>query len=86
LELPNVATSADPFGTVAGVQLPAVFQSVLVGSRFQVALPAKVKSEGRRKKAEESRVLSTIDRRGLWDFIPQLEAEKRFESKQKRTV
>jgi len=33
--------SAGPFGTVAGVQFAAVFQSPLVGLRFQVALPAK---------------------------------------------
>ena len=40
LEAPNVATSALPLGTVAGVQFAAVFQSPLVGLRFQVALPA----------------------------------------------
>ena len=32
--------SAGPFGTVAGVQLAAVFQSPLVGLKFHVALPA----------------------------------------------
>jgi hypothetical protein len=37
----NVAVSAGSFGTVAGVQFAAVFQSPLVGLRFQVALPAK---------------------------------------------
>jgi hypothetical protein len=36
----NVAVSEGPFGTVAGVQLAAVFQSPFVGLRFQVALPA----------------------------------------------
>ena len=39
-ELSKVATSVTEFGTVAGVQLAAVCQSALVGSRFQVALPA----------------------------------------------
>ena len=36
----KVATSSGPSGTVAGVQFVAVFQSALVGLRFQVALPA----------------------------------------------
>ena len=40
LETPKVAISFGPFGTVAGVQFAAVFQSPLVGLRFQVALPA----------------------------------------------
>ena len=40
LEAAKVAMSPGPFGTVAGVQLAAVFQSPLVGLRFQVALPA----------------------------------------------
>ena len=40
LETPNVATSFGPLGTVAGVQLAAVFQSLLIGFRFQVALSA----------------------------------------------
>jgi hypothetical protein len=33
--------SDGPFGTVFGVQFAAVFQSLLVGSKFHVALPAK---------------------------------------------
>jgi hypothetical protein len=41
LERANVAVSVGPFGTVAGVQFVAVFQSLLPGLRFQVALPAK---------------------------------------------
>jgi hypothetical protein len=41
LETPNVAVSADPLGTVLGVQLIARNQSPLVGLRFQVVLPAK---------------------------------------------
>ena len=40
LETSKVAMSAGPLGTVAGVQFVAVFQSPLVGLRFQVALPA----------------------------------------------
>jgi hypothetical protein len=39
-ESANVAVSADPLGTVAGDQLAGVFQSPLVGLRFQVALSA----------------------------------------------
>ena len=41
LETPKVATSFGPFGTVAGVQFAAVFQSLLIGLELQVALPAK---------------------------------------------
>jgi len=40
-ETANVAVSADPLGTVAGVQFAAVFQSPEPGLRSQVALPAK---------------------------------------------
>ena len=40
LEASSVPVSKGPLGTVAGVQLAAVFQSPLVGSRSQVALPA----------------------------------------------
>src|SRR5436305_1188696 len=38
-EIPKVAMSSGPLGTVVGVQLVAVLQSPLVGFRFQVALP-----------------------------------------------
>ena len=41
LEVANVAVSAKPLGTVAGVQLLAMFQLLLGGAVFQVALPAK---------------------------------------------
>ena len=41
-EISRVAISCAPFGTVAGVQLPAVFQSLLVGLRVHVALPARL--------------------------------------------
>ncbi len=40
LETSKVATSADSSGTVSGVQLAAVFQSLVVGFVFQVALAA----------------------------------------------
>jgi len=39
-EWPNVAVSADPLGTVIGVQLTAVFQSPEAGLRSHVAFPA----------------------------------------------
>jgi hypothetical protein len=39
-EISNVAMSPGPLGTVAGVQLVAVFQSPLKGKKFQVALLA----------------------------------------------
>src|SRR5689334_10954384 len=55
LEAPKVATSLGPLGTVAGVQFVAVFQSPLVGLRFQVALPAKASS-----KREEVRIKKTM--------------------------
>jgi hypothetical protein len=41
LETSNVATSVRSIGTLCGVQFAAVFQSLLVGSAFHVALPAK---------------------------------------------
>jgi hypothetical protein len=40
LETANVAISVSLLGMVDGVQFSAVFQSLLVGLRFQVALPA----------------------------------------------
>ena len=39
-EIAKVAVSADPLGTVAGVQFVAVFQSPETGLRSHVALPA----------------------------------------------
>ena len=38
---PKVAVSAAALGTVAGVQLPAVFQSPDPGTSFHVELPAR---------------------------------------------
>jgi ABC-type transporter Mla maintaining outer membrane lipid asymmetry permease subunit MlaE len=40
-EVPKVAISAVPFGMVIGFQFAAVFQSLLAGLRFQVALPPR---------------------------------------------
>ena len=40
-DIPRVATSPGPFGTVLGIQLTAVFQSPVEGFALQVALPAK---------------------------------------------
>jgi len=40
VDSPKVATSSGPLGTVAGVQLSAVFQSLLIGLALQVALLA----------------------------------------------
>ena len=42
LEVANVAVSADPLGGPPAVQLAALFQSVLAGVAYQVALPAKL--------------------------------------------
>jgi hypothetical protein len=41
VEMLKVAVSKGPLGTVAGVQLAAVFQSPLTGFALQVALPPK---------------------------------------------
>ncbi len=38
----NVALFDSPSGTVSGVQFAAVFQSLLLGLSFQVALPASL--------------------------------------------
>ena len=40
LEVANVAVSGGPLGTVVGVQLAAVFQSLELGLVFHVALAA----------------------------------------------
>jgi hypothetical protein len=40
LEARNLAISAGPLGTVLGLQFAAVFQSLLAGADFHVALPA----------------------------------------------
>ena len=43
-ETANVAVSAGPLGTVAGVQFPAVFQSPELGLTSQIALPPRASS------------------------------------------
>ena len=55
-ETSNVAVSVLPLGTVAGIQLAAVFQSPVVGLRFQVALPAKRVEKGSRPAKSKLRV------------------------------
>ena len=42
LDVANVAVSVGELGTVAGIQLAAVFQSPVPGAAFHVALPAKL--------------------------------------------
>ncbi len=69
--------SSGPFGTVLGVQFAAIFQSLLMGSRFQVALPAWAFCA----KLRESRVISMSDRRNILGFIPLSAEKKRCESK-----
>lgn len=44
LEIPRVATSVLPFGTVRGIQLRGLFQLPSAGMDFQVALPASAKA------------------------------------------
>ena len=59
LEVENVAISVRPLGTVCGVQLAGVFQSPLVGLRFQVALPAELGWVSRcRKSVAKSAVIA----------------------------
>jgi hypothetical protein len=58
-EASNVPLSEGPLGTVAGVQLAGVFQSPLVGLRFQVALPAELGWVSRcRKSVAKSAVIA----------------------------
>ena len=45
----KVAMSDRPSGTVGGVQLAAVFQSLLVGFRLQVALSANAAKNGNKQ-------------------------------------
>ena len=65
LEAAKVARSAGALGTVAGVQFAAVFQSPLVGLRFQVALPAMPLGA----RIKENVVLAKIKRERERDFI-----------------
>src|SRR6476661_2149777 len=65
LDVPNVATSAEPFGTVFGVQLPALFHLSVVGFKFHVALPAWVGTLDRNRKAP----LNSRTRRLFFDRV-----------------
>jgi hypothetical protein len=80
LEVANVAVSAEPLGTVAGVQLLAVFQSILAGVAFQVALPAKlllaVANRSVRRAAAEGRKADARGRRN--DDMQQTKNTKLF--------
>ena len=71
LEDANVAVSAGPLGGPPGVQLPAVFQSPVVGLASQVALPAKllfaVESKSGRMAAAVRRKAHARERRGEGD-------------------
>ena len=85
LENANVAMSYRPLGTVAGVQLLAVFQSPEPGLAFHVALPPKVvlraknrgshiatviNNDGNRRRGRGERTASNIDEeRGTEIFI-----------------
>src|SRR4029450_12453075 len=68
LEIANVAVSAGPLGGPLATQLAAVFQSVLAGLAFQVALPAKplvaVESRSVRMTAAAGRKARARERRG----------------------
>jgi hypothetical protein len=55
LLVPKVAVSDGPLGTVTGVQLLAVCQSLLVGLSVQVALPAKTEVAVRTKNVDRRR-------------------------------
>ena len=59
-ETAKVAISFNPLGTVAGVQLAAVFHSPLVGFRFHVALQAKAGGTSKQKKNAVSREISIV--------------------------
>ncbi len=62
LEPPKVAMSEEAFGTVAGTQLVAVFQSPLEGFAAQVALPAReCRGAGRYSSATAMRNANLFD-------------------------
>src|SRR4030095_1698637 len=63
----KVAVSLGPFGTVSGVQLAAVFQSLDTGARSDVALPASAA-----RVLPSSRIVNKAQRRGnrcINDFV-----------------
>jgi hypothetical protein len=55
VELEKVATSDEPFGTVAGVQLAGIFQFPVAGFCCQVALPARMSGTLAQNKAVSPR-------------------------------
>src|SRR6476659_1652316 len=55
VELAKVATSDEPFGTVAGVQLAGVFQLLVAWFCCQVALPARAPPALQQKRATIAR-------------------------------
>ena len=57
---PNVATSADPLGTVAGLQFVTVFQSPEAGLRSHIALPAWAKLAMKAKIVAFNTALRTV--------------------------
>jgi hypothetical protein len=73
LETSKVAVSSRPFGTVLGDQFVAVFQSPLVGLRFQVALPAKERATTTKAKKQMT---------GKSLFIPQSQQKAAVISRQ----
>jgi hypothetical protein len=74
LEVANVAVSAGPLGGPLATQLAALFQSVLAGVAFQVALPAKlllaVARTSVRLAAAEGRKAHARGRRNDWIRFP----------------
>src|SRR6266481_7032044 len=76
-ETSKVAMSVAPFGTVWGVQLAAVFQSLVIGLRSQVALPAtdmratanKATARGQTKHTSRIRAMAVKFTAGLLAFI-----------------
>ncbi len=65
LETAKVATSVGPFGTVVGIQLLAVFQSLLPGLSCHVALAPQAFNPGIRKSATINAALNAGNRLGL---------------------
>src|SRR5262245_46685689 len=77
LEPANLATSPGPLGTVSGVQLAGLFQSLSTGSAFQVALPAW--TDGRLATANRIRTSGT-ERRRRESFMPHCAQQRQEKS------
>src|SRR5438128_2539451 len=71
-ETAKVATSDSPLGTVAGVQLAAVFQSPVTGLRFQVALPANAFCTI----SKDEMVMLRTNTRNVFNFIYPIDEKK----------